>query len=42
MARGNKISKGWFIFNVVLTIITGGAWLIPLGIYFGAKLLKNR
>lgn len=43
MASNNgRISKGWLLVNLILTFVTGGLWLIPLGIWWGAKMLKNR
>lgn len=32
MAR--RVSKGKILFHVILTILTGGLWLIPLAIWF--------
>jgi len=34
MANNAKISKFWLVFNIVMTLMTGGFWLIPVVIWF--------
>lgn len=38
--NANSISKPWLVFNIIMTLITGGSWLFVVLIWFLMKKAK--
>lgn len=36
-----KTSGSSVVFHLILVILTAGLWLVPMGLYFGMRSLKN-
>jgi len=37
-----KASCGEILFHLMLVILSAGLWLIPMGLYFGFRSMKNQ
>jgi len=37
-----KASGGEILFHLMLVILSAGLWLIPMGLYFGFRSMKNQ
>lgn len=37
-----KTSGGEILFHLILVILSAGLWLIPMGLYFGFRSMKNQ
>lgn len=37
-----KASGGEILFHLILVILSAGFWLVPMGLYFGFRSMKNQ